>query len=44
MLCISNYKLEILQSQWKKSLQAPKWGSNQHMHLHMDDGQIRISN
>ena len=44
MLCIANYKLEILQSRWKKDLQAHKWGSNQYMYLHMDDGQINISN
>ena len=34
MLCISNYKLEILQSRWKKNLQAPKGGSNQHIYAH----------
>ena len=44
MLCIPNYKLEILQIRWKKNLQAPKWGSNQHMYLHMDDSRINISN
>ena len=44
MLCIANYKLEILQSQWKKNLHAHKCQLNQYMYLHMNDGQISISN
>ena len=44
MLCIANYKLEILQSQWKKNLHAHKWWSNKYMYLHMNDSRINISN
>ena len=44
MFCIANYKLEILQSQWKKHLHARKCWSNKYMYLHMNDGQIKISN
>ena len=44
MLCIAKYKLEILQSWWKKNLHAQKCQLNQYMYLHTNDGQININN